>query len=60
MLCFDTNEQKEKGFIITGWCLIDLFNVKVSMKPEFNTDNLGLYKKENILMEVNLMIDNFQ
>ena len=55
LLCFDTYEQKEKEFIITGWCLVDLFNIKVSMKPEFNTDNLELYKKENILLEVNLM-----
>ncbi|GAB4302121.1 MAG: hypothetical protein Kow0090_17690 [Myxococcota bacterium] len=54
MLCFDTFEQKEKEFIITGWRLIDLFNVKVSMKPESNADNLELYKKENIILEVNL------
>lgn len=54
LLCFDTFEQKEKEFIITGWCLIDLFNIIVSMKPEFNTDNLELYKKEHILLEVNL------
>ncbi|MEO0097450.1 MAG: hypothetical protein ABIK78_05080 [candidate division WOR-3 bacterium] len=54
LLCFDTFEQKEKEFIITGWCLIDLFNIKVSMKPEFNADNLELYKKENILLEVKL------
>jgi len=54
LLCFDTFEQKEKEFIVTGWCLIDMFNIKVSMKPEFNTDNLELYKKENILLEVNL------
>lgn len=24
LLCFDTFERKEKEFIITGWCLIDL------------------------------------
>ena len=54
LLCFDTFERREKEFIITGWCLIDLFNIKVSMKPEFNADNLELYRKENILMEVNL------
>lgn len=54
LICFDTFEQKEKEFIITGWCLIDLFNIKVSMKPEFNTDNLELYRKENILLEVAL------
>ena len=52
LICFDTYEQKEKEFIITGWCLIDLFNVKVSMKPEFNADNLELYKRENVLIEV--------
>jgi len=55
LLCLDTFEQREKEFIVTGWCLIDLFNIRVSMKPEFNTDNLELYKKENILLEVNLM-----
>lgn len=54
LLCFDTIEQKEREFIVAGWCLIDMFNIKVSMKPEFNTDNLELYKKENILLEVNL------
>jgi hypothetical protein len=54
LLCFDTLERKEKEFIITGWCLIDLFGIKVSMKPEFNADNLELYRKENILLEVNL------
>jgi hypothetical protein len=54
LLCFDTFERQEKEFIVTGWCLIDLFNIKVSMKPEFNTDNIELYKKENILLEVNL------
>jgi len=54
LLCFDTLERKEKEFIITGWCLIDLFGIKVSMKPEFNTDNLELYRKENILLEFNL------
>ncbi|PMQ00804.1 MAG: hypothetical protein CBR30_09230 [Dictyoglomus sp. NZ13-RE01] len=54
LLCFDTFERKEKEFIITGWCLIDLFNIKVSMKPEFNADNLELYRKENILLEVSI------
>jgi hypothetical protein len=53
LVCFDTYEQREKEFIVTGWCLIDLFGIKVSMKPEFNTNNLELYKKENILLEVN-------
>lgn len=52
LLCLDTFERKEKEYIVTGWCLIDLFNIKVSMKPEFNTDNLELYRKENILLEV--------
>ena len=51
LVCFDTLEQKGKKFIITGWCLIDLFGIKVSMKLEFNADNLELYRKENILLE---------
>ncbi len=53
LLCFDTFERKEKEFIITGWCLIELFNIRVSMKPEFNTNNLELYRKEHILFNVN-------
>lgn len=54
LLCFDTLEQMEKEFIITGWCLIDMFNIKVKMKPEFITNNLVLYREENILLEVDL------
>jgi len=54
LLCFDTSEIKEKQFIVTGWCLIDLFNIKVSMKPEFNANNLELYRKENILIDKQL------
>jgi len=54
LLCFDTLEQKEKEFIITGWCLIDLFGLKVSMKPEFNADNLELYRQDHVLLEVDL------
>lgn len=51
LLCFDIDEIEEKHFLITGWCLIDLFGVKVTMKPEFNTNNLELYKQEHIIYE---------
>lgn len=51
LLCFDIDEIEEKHFLITGWCLIDLFDVKVTMKPEFNTNNLELYKQKHIIYE---------
>jgi len=53
LLGFDTYEVKRGRFVITGWCLIDLHDVKVSLKPEFNTDNLGLYQNEHIIFEKN-------
>ncbi|WP_456327176.1 hypothetical protein [Archaeoglobus sp.] len=42
------------NFRIIGWKLVDLYNVKLRMKPEFNCSNLELYKSENILVENNI------
>lgn len=39
------------NFKITGWKLVDLYNVRLRMKPEFNCSNLELYRSENILAE---------
>jgi len=48
------------GFVIQGspenfrtvaWKLVDLYNVKLNMKPEFNCDNRELYRREYILAE---------
>ena len=39
------------NFKIIGWKLVDLYNVRLGMKPEFNCSNLELYRKENILAE---------
>jgi len=48
------------GFVISGepynfrtfaWKLVDLYNVNLRMKPEFNCSNTELYRKEHILAE---------
>jgi len=36
---------------ITGFKMIDAARIKVSLKCEFNTSNIELYKKENIVRE---------
>lgn len=38
-------------FTTTGWILVDLSKISVSMKPEFNADNTELYRKETIIAE---------
>ena len=44
------------GFIhqnkeVIGWKLVDLSKIKVSLKHEFNTSNIELYKREAIIKE---------
>lgn len=42
-------EQIQTGFIIKDFKLVDVSKIKVSLKPEFNTDNLGIYCKEALI-----------
>ena len=51
LLGFVIEEIQPKTFRTIGWKLVDLSKIFVSMKPEFNTDNRELYKKEAIITE---------
>ncbi len=51
LLGFIIEEVQPKVFRTTGWKLVDLSKISVSMKPEFNTDNRELYKRDAIITE---------
>lgn len=51
LLGFVTKEIKPENFITIGWKLVDLSKINVSIKVEFNADNLEIYKKEAIIAE---------
>ena len=48
---FAIREQAEKSWILTGWKIVDLFHLRVKLKPEYNADNLEIYRDELILLE---------
>ena len=50
---FALRAQKEKMWTLTGWKVVDLFGLRVKLKPEYNADNLEIYRDELILMEGN-------
>jgi hypothetical protein len=51
LLGFILREDSSKSFITTGWKLIDLYRIRVSMKPEFNCNNLELYRTDTLILE---------
>ncbi len=51
LLGFIIKEVEPEKFITIGWKLVDLSKIKVSMKAEFNADNLEIYKPEAIIKE---------
>ena len=51
LLGFVMRENSPKSFITTGWKLADLYRIRVSMKPEFNCDNLELYRTDTLISE---------
>ncbi|MEM2108531.1 MAG: hypothetical protein QXL10_04530 [Candidatus Bathyarchaeia archaeon] len=51
VLGFIMKESSPKIFHTIGWKLVDLHKINVHMKPEFNCDNLEIYKKEAIISE---------
>lgn len=51
LLGFIIKEVKPEEFITIGWKLVDLSKIKVSIKAEFNADNLEIYKSEAIIKE---------
>jgi len=55
LLGFILEEEIEAHcFRTVGWKLVDLSRIKLSLKPEFNANNLEIYKQEAILCERNL------
>lgn len=51
LLGFIIKETDPEKFITIGWKLVDLSKIKVSIKAEFNADNLEIYKPEAIIKE---------
>ena len=51
LLGFIIREIEPEKFITIGWKLVDLSKIKVSIKAEFNADNLEIYKPEAIIKE---------
>jgi len=51
LLGFIIREIAAERFITIGWKLVDLSKIKVSIKAEFNADNLEIYKPEAIIKE---------
>ena len=48
---FAIREQAEKLWVLTEWKIADLFHLRVKLKPEYNADNLEIYRDELILLE---------
>lgn len=51
LLGVDTEEREPGRFFINGWCLVDLHDMRVTIKPEFNADNTGIYLPELIVWD---------
>ena len=51
LLGFIIREIEPEKFITIGWKLVNLSKIKVSIKAEFNADNLEIYKPEAIIKE---------
>ncbi|MDD4050046.1 MAG: hypothetical protein PHX47_03500 [Candidatus ainarchaeum sp.] len=49
LIGFITKEEEKNKFHIIGYKIVDVSKIKVSLKPEFNTDNKGIYNKETVI-----------
>lgn len=48
---FSLREIAEKQWILTAWKIVDLFYLQVKLKPEYNANNLEIYRDDMILMQ---------
>ena len=49
-LCgFSMDEIKEKEWVLNEWTLTDLWFLKVKLKPEYNADNLEIYRPDAVI-----------
>ncbi len=54
LLCgFSIVEKNEKKWVLKEWKITDLWFLRVKLKPEYNADNLEIYRREAIIMEGN-------
>ena len=54
LLCgFSIKESGEKKWILHEWTVTDLWFLKVKLKPEYNADNLEIYRREAVIMKGN-------
>ena len=54
LLGFILEKTASNVFLVTGWKLVDLSRISVSLKLEFNTSNPAIYSKDAILLENSL------
>ena len=50
---FAIREVKEKEWVLTQWTIVDLFFLRVQLKPEYNAANPEIYRPEAILLKGN-------
>lgn len=48
---FAIRESGDKLWTLCEWTIVDLFFLRVRLKPEYNADNLEIYRPEGILMK---------
>jgi len=54
LLGFILEKTAPNVFLVTGWKLVDLSRISVSLKLEFNTSNPAIYSKDAVLLENSL------
>lgn len=53
-LCgFSIVEKSSKQWVLQEWKITDLWFLKVRLKPEYNADNIEIYRQKAIIMEGN-------
>lgn len=51
-LCgFSITESAEKKWILQQWTVTDLWHLQVKLKPEYNANNLEIYRADAVLMK---------
>jgi hypothetical protein len=48
---FAIRETAGKEWTLTGWKIVDLWHLRVKLKPEYNANNLEIYRDEAVLLE---------
>ncbi|MDD9855706.1 MAG: hypothetical protein OXU88_05970 [Gammaproteobacteria bacterium] len=52
LLCgFSIEEAGEKMWVLREWTVTDLWFLRVKLKPEYNADNLEIYRREAVILK---------